>query len=37
MHDYRHADELQALLSPKVAAAIRALGTRVGGFADVLA
>ncbi|MBC8749454.1 ChbG/HpnK family deacetylase [Paraburkholderia sp. WC7.3b] len=37
MHDYRHADELQALLSPRVAAAIRALGARVGGFADVLA
>jgi hopanoid biosynthesis associated protein HpnK len=36
MRDYRHADELQALLSPKVAAAIRALGARVGGFADVL-
>ncbi|EDZ99637.1 hopanoid biosynthesis associated protein HpnK [Burkholderia sp. H160] len=37
MHDYRHADELQALLSPRVAAAISALGARVGGFADVLA
>jgi chitin disaccharide deacetylase len=37
MHGYRHADELQALLSPRVAAAIRALGARVGGFADVLA
>src|SRR6185437_15477400 len=36
MRDYRHADELQALLSPKVAAAIRASGARVGGFADVL-
>jgi hopanoid biosynthesis associated protein HpnK len=36
MRDYRHADELQALLSPKVAAAIRALRARVGGFADVL-
>ncbi|MBN3805733.1 hopanoid biosynthesis-associated protein HpnK [Paraburkholderia sp. Ac-20336] len=37
MHDYRHADELHALLSPRVAAAIRALGAPVGGFADVLA
>jgi hopanoid biosynthesis associated protein HpnK len=37
MRDYRHADELQALLSPRVAAAIRALDTRVGGFADVFA
>ncbi|HYS67110.1 MAG TPA: hopanoid biosynthesis-associated protein HpnK [Paraburkholderia sp.] len=36
MRDYRHADELQALLSPKVAAAIRGLGVRVGGFGDVL-
>ncbi|MFT4070105.1 hopanoid biosynthesis-associated protein HpnK [Paraburkholderia sp.] len=36
MRDYRHADELQALLSPRVAAAINALGARVGGFADVL-
>jgi predicted glycoside hydrolase/deacetylase ChbG (UPF0249 family) len=37
MRDYRHADELHALLSPKVAAAIGASGARVGGFADVLA
>ncbi|WP_144138196.1 hopanoid biosynthesis-associated protein HpnK [Paraburkholderia sp. BCC1884] len=37
MREYRHADELQALLSPRVAAAIRALGIRLGGFADVLA
>ncbi|HEY2023859.1 hopanoid biosynthesis-associated protein HpnK [Paraburkholderia sp.] len=37
MRDYRHADELQALLSPRVAAAIDALRARVGGFADVLA
>jgi hopanoid biosynthesis associated protein HpnK len=37
MHDYRHADELQALLSPKVAAALRASGARVGGFGDLLA
>jgi chitin disaccharide deacetylase len=37
MRDYRHGDELQALLSPKVAAAIRALGAKVGGFTDVFA
>lgn len=37
MRDYRHADELQALLSPRVAEAIRSQGLRVGGFADVLA
>ncbi|MFM0644800.1 hopanoid biosynthesis-associated protein HpnK [Paraburkholderia bryophila] len=36
MPGYRHADELQALLSPRVAAAIRATGARLGGFADVL-
>ncbi|SIT39229.1 Hopanoid biosynthesis associated protein HpnK [Paraburkholderia ribeironis] len=36
MRDYRHADELQALLSPQVADAIRALGAPVGGFADLL-
>ena len=37
MRDYRHEAELHALLSAKVAAAIRAAGVRVGGFADVLA
>ncbi|WGS51562.1 hopanoid biosynthesis-associated protein HpnK [Paraburkholderia sp. D15] len=37
MRAYRHADELQALLSPRVAAAIRASGARLGGFGDVLA
>ncbi len=37
MRDYRHEAELQALLSAKVAMAIRAAGVRVGGFADVLA
>jgi hopanoid biosynthesis associated protein HpnK len=37
MRDYRHEAELEALLSAKVAAAIRAAGVRVGGFADVLA
>ncbi|MGF6569112.1 hopanoid biosynthesis associated protein HpnK [Paraburkholderia sp. GAS333] len=36
MRDYRHADELHALLSPRVAAAIDSLGARLGGFADVL-
>lgn len=36
MRMYRHEDELRALLSPKVAMAIRAAGVRVGGFRDVL-
>jgi hopanoid biosynthesis associated protein HpnK len=36
MRTYRHEDELHALLSPKVARAIRAAGVRVGGFGDVL-
>ncbi|MFM0554335.1 hopanoid biosynthesis-associated protein HpnK [Paraburkholderia sediminicola] len=36
MRMYRHEDELRALLSPKVAMAIRAAGVRVGGFGDVL-
>jgi hopanoid biosynthesis associated protein HpnK len=36
MRTYRHEDELHALLSPKVALAIRAAGVRVGGFGDVL-
>jgi hopanoid biosynthesis associated protein HpnK len=36
MQFYRHADELQALLSPRVAAAINAAAVRVGGFSDVL-
>jgi hopanoid biosynthesis associated protein HpnK len=36
MRDYRHADELAALLSPNVARAIRGLGVSMGGFADVL-
>lgn len=36
MKMYRHEDELRALLSPKVAMAIRAAGVRVGGFGDVL-
>lgn len=35
MHHYRHADELRALLSPRVAQAVRASGCQVGGFADI--
>lgn len=35
MRDYRHADELAALLSARVAAAIEAAGATRGGFADV--
>jgi chitin disaccharide deacetylase len=34
MAHYRHADELAALLSPRVAAAIEALGVMRGGFSD---
>jgi len=37
MAGYRHADELAALLSPRVRAALDATGARRGGFADVLA
>jgi hopanoid biosynthesis associated protein HpnK len=37
MQDYRHADELAALLSPRVRAALDALGTPRGGFSDILA
>ncbi|TDN69342.1 hopanoid biosynthesis-associated protein HpnK [Paraburkholderia sp. BL10I2N1] len=37
MHAYRHADELAALLSPRVAEAIAAAGATRGGFADVFA
>ncbi len=36
MRAYRHADELDALLSPRVADAIAAAGAVRGGFADVL-
>ncbi|MFM0740200.1 hopanoid biosynthesis-associated protein HpnK [Paraburkholderia xenovorans] len=36
MQFYRHADELDALMSPRVEAAIRAAGVSVGGFSDVL-
>jgi hypothetical protein len=35
MHDYRHADELAALCSPRVAHAIESTGAMHGGFADV--
>ncbi|WP_321799477.1 hopanoid biosynthesis-associated protein HpnK [Caballeronia sp. J97] len=35
MRDYRHADELAALCSPRVARAIEATGAMHGGFADV--
>ncbi|RQH07568.1 hopanoid biosynthesis-associated protein HpnK [Paraburkholderia dinghuensis] len=35
MQTYRHADELDALVSPRVAAALAAAGVRHGGFTDV--
>ena len=35
MHDYRHADELAALCSSRVARAIESTGAMHGGFADV--
>lgn len=35
MSHYRHADELAALLSPRVRAAVAAAGTARGGFGDV--
>jgi chitin disaccharide deacetylase len=37
MQTYRHSDELDALLSARVAAAIAASGAITGGFADVFA
>jgi hypothetical protein len=37
MAGYRHADELAALLSPRVRAALDQLAARRGGFADLLA
>jgi len=37
MQSYRHADELDALLSPRVAEAIGAAGATRGGFVDLLA
>jgi hopanoid biosynthesis associated protein HpnK len=36
MSRYRHADELAALLSPRVAAALEQVTARRGGFADLL-
>ena len=35
MPDYRHADELAALLSPRVRAAVERLGVPCGGFTDL--
>ncbi|CCD35875.1 cellobiose phosphotransferase system celC [Candidatus Paraburkholderia kirkii UZHbot1] len=35
MRDYRHADELDALLSPRLAAAIASANLNCGGFQDV--
>jgi chitin disaccharide deacetylase len=37
MSDYRHADELDALLSERVAAALRTAGIARGGYTDVFA
>jgi hypothetical protein len=34
MNEYRHADELKGLMSPKVRAAIAASGVTLGGFSD---
>ena len=36
MHAYRHADELAALLSPRVRDALAALNVRRGGYGDIL-
>ena len=36
MNRYRHADELAALLSPRVRAAVAAVGSCRGGYADVM-
>jgi chitin disaccharide deacetylase len=36
MRSYRHMDELNALLSPRVASALHAAGAQRGGFGDVL-
>jgi hypothetical protein len=36
MPAYRHSDELAALLSPRVRAAVRAAGIKLGGYGDVL-
>ena len=35
MRSYRHADELKALLSPRVKAAVAAAGVSQGGYGDV--
>ena len=35
MRDYRHAEELAALRSPRVRTAIRAAGARLGGYGDL--
>ncbi len=37
MRDYRHADELAALRSPRVRAAVQAAGARLGGYGDLAA
>ena len=36
MPDYRHSDELAALLSPRVHGALAAMNVRRGGYGDVL-
>jgi hypothetical protein len=36
MPGYRHAEELAALLSPRVRAAVERLDLPLGGFADLL-
>jgi hypothetical protein len=35
MRGYRHADELAALLSPRVRTALAASGAATGGYADL--
>jgi len=37
MSDYRHGDELQALLSPAVRTALKASSVRLGGYGDIAA
>ena len=36
MATYRHADELAALLSPRVRSALQGAGAKLGGYCDVL-
>jgi chitin disaccharide deacetylase len=36
MPTYRHADELAALLSPRVRSALQGTGAKLGGYSDVL-